>query len=253
MFHGMIWREGDPVLLQDASIWAVRGFEAFVIAAFLLTLLWILRRRDPVLTGAFAACTLPMIYWDWIQNQPSQFRLVYDDRFIHAFRITDGPGFGPGEPWFLGMTYAIHFVPMAWWIVDNNEKLSARLGAWKWPALFLFIMPQNFIEIITVRVLKIYKYYLEPEWLTPWGFPWFNFIATPLIICMFAAMALEAKRIHALAAANGAGGLAPGEQTRIGWMLGAAATTTAFFLAWCLYHNLYLWAQPWLGGSPWPH
>jgi hypothetical protein len=37
------------------------------------------------------------------------------------------------------------------------------------------------------------------------------------------------------------------------WMLGAVATITAFFLAWCSYHNFYLWSQPWLGGSLWPH
>jgi 4-amino-4-deoxy-L-arabinose transferase-like glycosyltransferase len=136
MVHGMFWHEGDPVLLQDASIWAVRGFEVFVLIAFVATVLWAPRKRDAVLTGAFFACTLPMLFWDWIQNQPSQFRLVYDDRFIHAFRITDGPGYGPGEPWFLAATYSPHFVPTAWQIVASNEMLSRRLGAFKWPGLF---------------------------------------------------------------------------------------------------------------------
>lgn len=250
--------DGETPILADASIWAIWIVQILVVLAFVRALLVMRRINNPIYTGAFWACTVPMLYWDWIQNQPSQFRLIYDDRFIFAFRMTDGPGFGPGEPLIIAMAYAIHWIPLSWMIVRHNDWLSRKFGAFKWPAVFVFFLPQAIVEFFTVGWLKLYKYYMEPEFLTPWGTPWMNFPAAALIMTLTAWLLVMSQKFMTSfdaqsVAVNGTGQLSAKELKYVPHALGAMATTFGFYFGWCIYHNWWLWAQPWLGNSPWPH
>jgi hypothetical protein len=231
------------MLVADASIVAVRGWELACVAAWLGGFALVRRYgASKYLLGLFCGSSL-LAMWDWITNDVWLWNITADERFFDLFTVA-GRTEVVWAPFSYGFFYAIPTVLA----LRHRAVLDRTVGRWQYvlvPAALGF--SDILIEGISVGWLGLYDFaYRESyEW---WGVPWTNivFIAVsqvPIMVlarrvadlCELAGLpTVGDARSRAAVPASGdaaSGDAASGDAAAAGPPAGAGAGATATIVA----------------------
>jgi hypothetical protein len=223
-----------------ASVLAVRLFEAGCLLLWLAGLRWIVRTRNPVYIGAYAAAAL-LVLFDWIFNSKWFFRVDYSSHFLPLWRIE-----GATQPVALAMNYAFYFGAPVVLLVHFRRRLDERFGRTGWLLVFLVSAAAlPVFEIPMVRLLHLWHYYQRPAFLlggVPWSNIWYSGLLTT---ACYGALRL-ATRWAPAGSPSGAAVFGRRETWWQGFALGVGAIWSAFYLAMLIQLVWYAATQPWL-------
>jgi len=238
-----------------ASIWSVRLFELVCIVSWLVGLVWIRRTKNPVYAGVYFGSSTLMLF-DWLFNTDWFFRVVYDDKFIPFWRIQ-----GVGQPVAIAANYAFFFGVPVLLFVQHRERLDRAVGfAGSFLAVFAFAVGLDAaFEIPMVTFLKVWRYYQAPQFLVggvPYSNLWFSGL---LMTTSYGAARLAVRWASgprpAPAPAGGSVSSSTLESPRETWwrgfVTGAAALWSAFYVSASLQLIWYAAVTPWID-SPRP-
>jgi hypothetical protein len=218
--------------VADASVVAVRLFEAGCILLWLAGLRWVVRTRNSLYLGAYTAAAL-LVLFDWIFNSKWFFRVDYSSHFLPLWRIE-----GATQPLALAMNYAFYFGAPVVLLVHFRRQLDERFGRAGWLLVFLASAAAlPVFEIPMVRLLHLWHYYQRPAFLlggVPWSNVWYSGMLTT---ACYGALRLAAR-------------WAPATVGREPWWqrfaMGVGAIWSAFYLAMLVQLAWYGATQPWV-------
>lgn len=223
-----------------ASVISVRTFEALSVAMWLYGIIWVVCKRTPVRLGVYFGASTLMTF-DWVFNSNWFFRVTYDPKFIALWQLA-----GVAQPLAIACNYAFFFGMPVLLLVERRAWLDRRLGPSGYAAVFVLgVALEPLADLPAVR-LGLWTYYQAPEFMVcgvPWSIFWFSGLLT---VTCYAAVRL-ATRWAALELPD-----APKEASREtfwrGFLLGAGAIWSAFYVCLNLQLFWYALARPWIPG-----
>jgi hypothetical protein len=158
-----------------ANVLIVRGWELMSVSLFILGVVVLKRKRNPVFWGVFAGAILVCLF-DWIWNRNWFGAVSYSDQFLPIWGAR-----GEIEPVSLPLVYCFFFgLPMVM-LLDDHAWLDERFGRRQWAVLcLLFAVPQMPFEILASKGLHLWTYHEVPPW-TIAGVPWSNAVFSGLL------------------------------------------------------------------------
>lgn len=228
-----------------SSLLVVRSFEIAVFAAFLLTLIWIWRQRNPLYLGALIAGGFCFVF-DWTWCARSFFNATFHPDLIDIPGLTTQ---GLSYPLSLPPAWALAFGLPTILLVKAAPWLDRRFGALGYVLVWVGGSAANMAaENLLVGVLHIYTYHQKPEFLCG-VVPWSNLLLTGNLQLLCYAGLRYMQRWAALPARVEFG--LRSESTWKGLAMGAMPIWAAFVLAYAVQLFWYGSADPWIeSGRP---
>ena len=218
--------------MADASVVAVRLFEAGCVLLWLAGLWWVLRTRNPLYLGAYTAAAL-LVLFDWIFNSKWFFRVDYSSHFLPLWRIE-----GATQPIALAMNYAFYFGAPVVLLVHYRRQLDERFGRAGWLVVFLLSAAAlPLFEIPMVKLLHLWHYYQRPGFLlggVPWSNIWYSGVLTTTC---YGALRLAARWSPAFVSTD---------SRWQGFAMGVGAIWSAFYFSMLIQMIWYGATQPWV-------
>ena len=228
-----------------SNLMIVRTYEIVTVILYLVSLVWILRLRNPVYLGAMIGATFVFGY-DWVYCTKYFFNVTYNPDLVWI------PGLnmmGVREPLSIPFAYGMAFGPFAVLLAMQREALDRAFGVWNYAVVWVIgAIGVMLYEVPVVHILHIWTYHQQPDTML-WGVPWSDvWLAGNLVGISYAVLRWMERWAQV---PRGAGFALDKESTWKGVVMGGGAPWAAFYITFVIQMFWYSAAQPWVdAGRP---
>lgn len=222
-----------------SNLLTMRATEGVIALAFLATLIWVARQRNPLYAGAVIAGAICFVF-DWAWCTRSFFNATFNRDLLPLPGITAQ---GVTYPWSIALAWGLAFGLPTVLLVIASEWFDRRLGALQYVAIWLLgAIGMTAVENLLTGVLRIYTYHQKPEYLIG-TVPWSNLLLNGNLMLLCYAFSRSTWRWAALPANTGFS--LASDDVRKGLVLGALPIWGAFVIAYLIQLFWYGLADPW--------